>query len=107
MAEDIKHLTEDSFHADVASGVVLVDFHADWCGPCRMMSPVLDKVAQEMKGKALIAKLDIDHAQKIASSFQVTSVPTLILFKEGKEVGRLVGLRDGDAIKSFISSATA
>ena len=58
-----------------------------------------------MTGSATIAKLDIDHAQKVAGQFQVTSVPTLILFKNGKEVGRLVGLRDADTIKSFISSA--
>ncbi len=105
MSENLKKLTEDSFHADTAHGVVLVDFYADWCGPCRMMTPVLDRVAQELKGKATIAKLDIDHAQKVAGGFQVTSVPTLILFKDGKEVGRLVGLRDADTIKEFISSA--
>jgi thioredoxin 1 len=72
-----------------------------------MMSPVLEKVAKEMKGKAYIGKLDIDSAQKIASQFQVTSIPTLILFNEGKEVGRLVGLRDAAAVKEFIESAYA
>jgi thioredoxin 1 len=103
-SEHMKHLVEETFHADIKDGVVLVDFYADWCGPCRMMTPVLEKVAQEVKGKAVIGKLDIDSAQKIASEFQVTSIPTLILYKDGKEVGRLVGLRDGATIKQFIET---
>lgn len=105
MTDNMKKLTEDSFQAEIDKGVVLVDFYADWCGPCRMMAPVLDRVAKDLAGSATIAKLDIDHAQKTAGRFQVTSVPTLILFKDGKEVGRLVGLRDADTIKDFISSA--
>ncbi len=103
--ENITHLNDDNFKAGVASGITLVDFHAEWCGPCRMLAPVLSKVAQDVKGKAKIAKLDIDHAQQIASQYQVTSVPTLILFKSGMEVGRLVGLRDAAAVKDFILSA--
>src|SRR5690348_16190528 len=100
--ESIKKFTEDSFHSDIKHGIVLVDFYADWCGPCRMMTPVLERVATE--SKAVIAKLDIDSAQSVAGNYQVTSVPTLILFKEGKEVGRLVGLRDAETVKEFISS---
>ncbi len=105
MSEELKKFTEESFKDGVSKGVTLVDFYADWCGPCRMMTPVLVKLAADLQGKATIAKLDIDHAQKIASTFQVTSVPTLILFKDGKEVGRLVGLRDGDTVKKFVLSA--
>jgi thioredoxin 1 len=105
MSDVIKKLTEETFEKEVQNGVTLVDFFADWCGPCRMLAPVLEKVAKDVQGKATIAKLDIDHAQKIASSFQVTSIPTLILFKDGKEIGRLIGLRDADAVKQFILSA--
>ncbi|MES2121869.1 MAG: thioredoxin [Chlamydiota bacterium] len=105
MSEDIKKLTEGSFQNDTKNGVVLVDFYADWCGPCRMMTPVLDKVSKEVQGKATIAKIDIDAAQQVAAQFQVTSIPTLILFKEGKEVGRLVGLRDAAAVKEFIEGS--
>ncbi len=105
MSEKIKILTEDSFQAEIQKGVVLVDFFADWCGPCRMMVPVLEKVATELSGQVTVGKIDIDQAQKIAGSFQVTSIPTLVLFKSGKEVGRLVGLRDADAIKDFIKTA--
>ncbi len=103
--DDIKHFAEDTFNHAIKQGVVLVDFYADWCGPCRMMTPVLEKVAKEVKGRATIGKLDIDAAQGIASQFQVTSIPTLILYKEGKEVGRLVGLRDAAAVKQFIDGA--
>jgi thioredoxin 1 len=101
---DIKKLTEESFDADIAQGTVLVDFYADWCGPCRMMNPVLEQLATELKGKTTIAKLDIDNAQKVAMTYQVTSIPTLILFKAGKEAGRLVGLKDGKSIKEFLNS---
>lgn len=104
MSDHIKKLTEDTFQKGVEKGVTLVDFYADWCGPCRMLTPVLEKVAKDLEGQATLAKLDIDHAQRIASSFQVTSVPTLILFKEGKEMGRLVGLRDAETVKDFVVS---
>jgi len=102
MSDQFKFLTEDTFEQEISSGVTLVDFYADWCGPCRMLTPVLEDVAKDIDGKATIAKIDIDQAQKTASSFQVTSIPTLVLFKDGKEVGRLVGLRDKDTIKEFV-----
>lgn len=101
----IKKFTDQTFSSDTSQGVVLVDFYADWCGPCRMLTPVLQEVASELSGKVVIGKLDIDSEQKMATEFQVTSVPTLILFKDGKEVNRLVGLRDKEAIKEFILSA--
>lgn len=104
MSEHIKKLSEDSFEKGIEKGTTLVDFYADWCGPCRMLTPVLEKVSKDVQGQAVIAKLDIDHAQRIASTYKVTSVPTLILFKEGKEVGRLVGLRDAETVKEFIVS---
>lgn len=101
----IKYLAESSFHQDIKTGLVLVDFYADWCGPCRAMTPVLDKVAEDFQGRAVIAKLNIDEAQSIAAQYQVTSIPTLILYRNGKEVGRLVGLRDAAAIKQFLEQA--
>jgi len=101
MSDAFKFLEEETFEQEVASGLTLVDFYADWCGPCRMLTPVLEEVAQEVK-EATIAKIDIDKAQKTASTFQVTSIPTLVLFKDGKEVGRLVGLRDKETIKEFL-----
>ncbi len=106
MAEEtIKSLREETFKKDIEKGVTLVDFYADWCGPCRMMAPILEKIATEVKGKAIVAKLDIEKAQTTASHFQISSIPTLILFKDGKEVGRLIGYRSGDEIKAFIKQA--
>ena len=98
----IKKFSDDSFSKDIASGIVLVDFFAEWCSPCRMMNPVLEQIAADMQEKVSIGKLDIDNEQKTAAQFQVTSVPTLILFKDGKELNRLIGLRDAEAIKEFI-----
>ena len=102
----IKHFTDGSFEKEITQGVTLVDFHANWCGPCRMLAPVLEQVAKEIKGKAAIGKIDIDTESKTAAHFQITSVPTMILFKDGKEVNRLVGLRNAEAIKDFILAAT-
>ncbi len=101
-SDSFTHLTEDNFKHGVSDGLTLVDFYADWCGPCRMLTPVLEEVARDVAGQARIAKIDIDEAQKTASTFQVTSIPTLILFKDGREVGRLVGLRYRETIKEFI-----
>ena len=103
MSEGIKHLDDENFASEVASGVTLVDFYADWCGPCRMMTPVIEEIANEMSGKLKVAKLDIDSAQKTTATYQVTSIPTLILFKGGKELKRIVGLKDGDTLKKLIS----
>jgi thioredoxin 1 len=105
MSENLKKITEDNFQETINKGITLVDFYADWCGPCRMIAPHLESVAKELQGQATIAKLDVDHAQQISSTYQVTSVPTLILFREGKEMGRIVGVRDAKAIKEFILSA--
>jgi thioredoxin 1 len=105
MSENLKKVTEDNFDETIKKGITLVDFYADWCGPCRMITPSLEVVAKELHGQATIAKLDIDHAQRICTTYQVTSVPTLILFREGQEVNRIVGVRDAKAIKEFILSA--
>ncbi len=103
---NMKHLTDANFETEIQKGVTLVDFHANWCGPCRMLAPVLEQVAKDIKGKASIGKVDIDNEQKTAGRFQITSVPTMILFKDGKEINRLVGLRNAEAVKEFILSAS-
>jgi thioredoxin 1 len=99
-------LNEEGFAEAIGRGKVLVDFYADWCGPCRMLSPVLETVAgdSEVQKHATVAKIDIDAAQGIASTYNVTSIPTLVLFQDGKELRRLVGLRDANSIKHFIIS---
>ena len=103
MGTQLKYLNDDNFVQDIASGVTLVDFYADWCGPCRMMEPGIEELAAEMEGKAKIAKLDIESAQRTTSTFNVTSIPTLILFKNGQEVERFVGVKSKEDLNRIIS----
>ena len=86
---DIKYLNDENFKDEVSKGVTLVDFYADWCGPCRMIAPLVEDLAKQFKGKANVAKLDIENARRTTASFGVTSIPTLIVFKDGKEVKRV------------------
>lgn len=102
---DIIHLNESNFESSIKKGVILVDFFAQWCGPCRMLSPILEEIASDFEGKARIGKIDIDEEINLATKFQVTSIPTLILFKNGKEIDRIVGLKDADSLKKLIQKA--
>lgn len=83
---------------------VLVDFHADWCGPCKMQDPILEKIAKEIKGKAKIIKIDVDKNQAVASKYQVRSIPTLILFKNGQIMWRQAGVANEDQLLEVIKS---
>ncbi len=87
------HLDDDSFARTIAESKVpiLVDFYADWCGPCKMMAPAVDQLAANYTGKALVAKLDTDASQKTSMSFNIRGIPTSIVFDEGKEVARQSG----------------
>lgn len=105
MSELIQDLNDENFENYVAKGITLVDFHANWCGPCKMLAPILDEVAKNMQGKSQVAKVDIDQAQNTAANFNVTSVPTLILFKDGKEVNRTVGLKEQEDLEEFVTKA--
>lgn len=105
MAEHLKHLEEANFHAEVANGVTLVDFYADWCGPCKAIAPIIAELADELNGKASVAKINVDNAQNIATEFNVASIPTLILFKNGQEVKRVVGVKDKNTLRDLITGA--
>ena len=101
----MKHLTDETFQKEISHGLTLVDFHATWCGPCRMLAPILDQIAKEFSGKVTIAKIDIDHAEETAAHFEISSVPTMILFRNGDEVERIEGLRDAAEIREILQGA--
>ncbi|MBI5273428.1 MAG: thioredoxin [Chlamydiales bacterium] len=102
MESTIKKVTDADFTKSIAKGLTLVDFYADWCGPCRMLAPIIEEVAAEMGGKLAVVKVNVDTEQATAAKFTITSIPTIILFKNGKEVARLVGLQDFDSLIELI-----
>jgi thioredoxin 1 len=89
--QGVLHLSTQDFDQTISKGVTLVDFFAEWCGPCKMMAPVVDQLAQEYAGRAKVAKIDVDHNIEIAMRYRVQGVPTFGIFKDGQMVHRIVG----------------
>jgi thioredoxin 1 len=99
---DILTLTDTNFDQQLKNKVVLVDFYADWCAPCKMMVPILNDVAVELSGSNKVGKVDTGKYQSIAARYNVRSIPTMVLFKNGKEVKRFVGIKQKDfLLKEF------
>ena len=90
-------LKNKDFDTAIQSGIALVDFYADWCGPCKMMSPIVDEIADE-RTDVTVAKVNVDESSELASRFGVVSIPTLIIFKDGKESNSIIGARPKAAI---------
>ncbi len=99
----VMHLTKENFEAETANGIILVDFGAGWCGPCRMLGPIFEELSGEI-GQVKFAKVDITECEEIAQKFSVMSIPTIILFKDGKEEDRMMGLVPKDALKDWVES---
>ncbi len=104
--EKIKILTDQNFQNKINTGVTLVDFWAEWCMPCKMMAPVINSVAEELNGNESVGKLNIEQHQAIAAKYKVRSIPTMILFKNGKEINRFVGGKTKDFLLKEIKKST-
>jgi len=98
MAGNLIDLTEETFEQTIASGTVLVDFWAPWCGPCKMQTPILKKVAEKIGDAAVITKVNVDENAPLAAKFGVRSIPTLLLFKDGKKVQDFIGVQQEAAL---------
>lgn len=98
--------TDKNFKDEVlmGKGLVLVDFFATWCGPCKMMAPAIEKLAEAYKGKVTIGKLDVDENPDTAGKYEIQSIPTLIFFKDGEMVDKLIGFQSEEALKKKIES---
>ncbi|MDR2188848.1 MAG: thioredoxin TrxA [Azonexus sp.] len=106
MSNHIHYVTDDTFEADVLQSEqpVLVDYWAEWCGPCRMIAPILDQIAAEYAGKLKVAKVNIDDSQRTPARFGIRNIPTLMLFKDGNVEATQVGALSKSQLAAFIDS---
>ena len=108
-APNIVVLTQENFSKEVLESPqpVLVDFWAEWCGPCKMLSPILDELAEEYDGRVRIGKVNIDQYQELAAQFGIRSIPTLLLFQQGQVADQIVGLRSKRDLKASFDRVAA
>jgi thioredoxin len=105
MFESNKSVDSKQFEDTIRSGVSLVDFNAAWCGPCRTQKPIIDELAAQFKEKAMIIELNVDENQHLAMHLNIMSIPTLIIYKDGEEVRRFVGLQRAEVLSEAIEKA--
>ena len=105
-----KHFSEDSFNAAIGTGITLVDFWATWCAPCRMVAPVIDKLAENFDGRAAVGKVDVDAEGTLANRFGIQSIPTVMIFKDGHPARTFIGVRPYEeyaaALEEILQSVT-
>ena len=104
-SDKITVLTNKNFQQQIKKGVMLVDFWASWCMPCKMMAPVLNEIAEEPSVKGSVGKLNVEHYQNLAGKYGVRSIPTMVLFKNGKEINRFVGVKSKSFLLNHINNA--
>ena len=104
-SQEMVHLTTDNFETEVLKneGIIIVDFWADWCGPCRIIAPILEKIAEEFAGKVTIGKVNVDQEGSIAQNYNIRSIPTLIFFKNGQEEKRTIGVMPKNEIAGILT----
>ena len=100
----VQHFDTNSFNEAIRSGTTLVDFWATWCGPCRMQAPILDAFEKEMGSVVKVGKVDVDEQPDLAQRYSISGIPTIIVFKDGIEVGRAVGVTDLNALKRLVDN---
>ncbi len=101
----MKTVNAAEFDSTTKKGVVLVDFAAEWCGPCKMLAPVIEQLSKELEGKVKIITVDVDAEQELAQRYNVMSIPTILLFKDGAVVGQVVGFQSKAMLEKFIQRA--
>ncbi|MGX7107387.1 thioredoxin [Hutsoniella sourekii] len=102
----VQALTDNQFNEKTAEGLVLVDFWAPWCGPCRMQSPVVDELSEELEGQVDFYKMNVDEEAKVAQEFGIMSIPTLLIKKDGQVVDKLIGFHDKQRLSEILNKYT-
>lgn len=105
MPSKVLVMDEAGFDSQIAQGVILVDFWAPWCGPCGTQGPIVEAVANQLENQAVVAKLNVDNAPNVAEKLKIRSIPTLIVFKDGKTVKQFTGVTDADTLMSAVNAA--
>ncbi|MFA6294588.1 MAG: thioredoxin [Victivallales bacterium] len=101
----VKHLNSENFDSETSKGVALIDFWAEWCGPCKMLGPVLEEVVKEVGDSAVIAKINVDEAQELAMKYAVRSIPAIFILKDGKTIQQFIGIQSKQVLVNAVKDA--